>query len=335
MDFQNSSPNETKDANKGGEDIAIRVRNLSKIYQIYTSPTDMLIEALTHHSHHSTFDALRDISFDIPRGEILGILGRNGARKSNLLQIVTDATAATTGEIEVNSRMSQILELGTGFYPDHTRYRSITTKPISIQPPPLPANNGMADNGSIFADQYGKHKTSSYFSEIYHGSAEQLVWVFSKRLGSADVLVTDAALINDAGQPVSVVANGEPLRLLLRLTVNIAVEGVIAGFMLTASDGRKIASTDMALLRSDVLNRPYDAGETIDVIFDIDAELARGQYILGMGRAYHNGTQIDMVNDALMLEVLPTQDRYGLSGSSSPKDQLVQEQSLSRVLNMT
>jgi lipopolysaccharide transport system ATP-binding protein len=104
------------------DDIAISVRNLTKTYRIFGHPGDRIKQAATFgiKRYYKEFTALRDVSFDIKKGETVGIIGRNGSGKSTLLQLICGILKPTSGSVHVNGRVSALLELGAGFNPEFT-----------------------------------------------------------------------------------------------------------------------------------------------------------------------------------------------------------------------
>jgi lipopolysaccharide transport system ATP-binding protein len=111
-------------------EIAIKVENLSKCYQIYEAPRDRLkqfvlprvqrLVGLPRKDYFREFWALKEISFNVRKGETVGIIGKNGSGKSTLLQMICGTLNPTSGSIETRGRIAALLELGSGFNPEFT-----------------------------------------------------------------------------------------------------------------------------------------------------------------------------------------------------------------------
>lgn len=111
-------------------DVLIKVENLSKCFQIYDQPRDRLKQfilprvrstlGLSSAQYFREFWALNDVSFEVKRGETVGIVGRNGSGKSTLLQMICGTLNPTTGSIQTKGRIAALLELGSGFNPEFT-----------------------------------------------------------------------------------------------------------------------------------------------------------------------------------------------------------------------
>lgn len=109
-------------------EIAIKVENLSKCYQIYDTPRDRLKQFIlprvsrmfgrSSEQYYREFWALKDVSFEVKKGETVGIVGRNGSGKSTLLQLICGTLNPTRGGVQTSGRVAALLELGSGFNPE-------------------------------------------------------------------------------------------------------------------------------------------------------------------------------------------------------------------------
>ncbi|WP_454709873.1 ABC transporter ATP-binding protein [Delftia acidovorans] len=100
------------------DDLVLRVRNLGKEYKLYPSPRARFKALLTGVATHQSHWALRDVSFELRRGQCIGVIGDNGAGKSSLLKLLAGTLQPSCGQIERVGRVTAILELGAGFHPD-------------------------------------------------------------------------------------------------------------------------------------------------------------------------------------------------------------------------
>jgi lipopolysaccharide transport system ATP-binding protein len=135
-----SEPKSSSTQDITAEAMAIRVNSLSKCYQIYDKPQDRLKQAIlpkvqqamaplnklfvrqerSNKPYYREFWAIRDVSFEVKKGETVGIIGRNGSGKSTLLQMIAGTLTPTSGSAEVKGRVAALLELGSGFDPEFT-----------------------------------------------------------------------------------------------------------------------------------------------------------------------------------------------------------------------
>ncbi|MDP3028251.1 MAG: ABC transporter ATP-binding protein [Deltaproteobacteria bacterium] len=186
-------------------DVAIRVHDLSKCYQIYDRPHDRLKQSLYPRlqrlvgkppkQYHREFWALKDVSFEVKKGETIGIIGRNGSGKSTLLQLICGTLTPTGGAVETNGRIAALLELGSGFNPEFTGRENVymnasilglTEAEIDVRYDDIVA---FADIGD-FLDQPVKTYSSGMYVRLAFAVIANV---------DADILVIDEALaVGDA-----------------------------------------------------------------------------------------------------------------------------------------
>ena len=109
------------------ESLAIEVKDLTKIYKLYERNSDRVREELhlTRKPRHTEHYALKNVSMEIRRGETVGIIGTNGSGKSTILKIITGVLNPSSGKVNVNGRISALLELGAGFNMEYTGLENI------------------------------------------------------------------------------------------------------------------------------------------------------------------------------------------------------------------
>jgi lipopolysaccharide transport system ATP-binding protein len=186
-------------------ETVIRVAQLEKGYQIYKTPRDRLKQFILPRlqrmagrppaQYYEEFWALKDISFEIARGETVGIIGRNGAGKSTLLQIICGTLSPSGGSVEINGRVAALLELGSGFNPDFSGRENVYMNAalLGLDKPTIDARfediAAFADIGG-FIDQSVKTYSSGMYVRLAFAVIAHV---------DADILVIDEALaVGDA-----------------------------------------------------------------------------------------------------------------------------------------
>ena len=107
------------------DDVVIKFTNVTKTYRLYKNEKARLMSLIFKRIKYTPKQAVNNVSFEIKRGETVALFGRNGAGKSTILKMVTGVTYPTKGEIEVNGRVSALLELTSGFDPEFTGRENI------------------------------------------------------------------------------------------------------------------------------------------------------------------------------------------------------------------
>jgi teichoic acid transport system ATP-binding protein len=114
---------------------AVRVKDLTKTYKLYNTPLQRAIDVFSRKDHARHFDALKNVTIDFPKGEVIAILGKNGSGKSTLLKIITGVAVQTKGDVEVHGRISAMLELTSGFDPELTGIENVYLKALAMDMP--------------------------------------------------------------------------------------------------------------------------------------------------------------------------------------------------------
>ena len=178
-------------------DIAISVKRLSKCYRMFAHPGDRIKHALTfgHMQFHRDFQALKDVSFDILKGETVGIIGKNGSGKSTLLQLICGILTPTSGEVTVDGRLSALLELGTGFHPEFTGWENVFFQGAVMGFTPTQMEERF-DDIAAFADigEFIDHPVRVYSSGMY----VRLAFSVAVHADPSILVVDEALAVGDA-----------------------------------------------------------------------------------------------------------------------------------------
>ncbi|MCD6026043.1 MAG: tagH 2 [Solimicrobium sp.] len=173
-------------------DIVISVENVSKIYRVFNKPSDRMLQMLVGERRqlYKEFWALRDISFEVRRGETIGVIGRNGSGKSTLLQILAGTVTPTKGYVTIDGKITALLELGAGFNPEFTGRENIFLN-AAISGLNQEIVQGKFDSIAAFADigEFLEQPVKTYSSGMYARLAFSVAIAFDP-----EILIVDEIL---------------------------------------------------------------------------------------------------------------------------------------------
>lgn len=173
---------------------AIEVKHLTKVFRVLHRERSVksaaLRSLLRKFPHRSEFTALRDISFEIPKGQTVGVIGRNGSGKSTLLTLLARIYRPTSGTIKVEGRVATLLELGAGFHPEFTGIENIFLNGVILGMPRAELEKRLPDiiefaGVEEFIDTPVKHYSSGMITRLGFSVAVHL---------DPDVLLVDEVL---------------------------------------------------------------------------------------------------------------------------------------------
>jgi len=171
--------------------LAIKVENVSKVFRIYDRQGDRLREVFSprRRKYHTDFQALKNVSFEVGKGEFLGIVGKNGAGKSTILKILSRQLSPTSGSVTIDGKVS-LLELGVGFDPELTGIENarFASKLLGYNDDQI---EGMIEDITAFADigEFIRHPVKTYSSGMY----SRLSFAVGVNI-NPDILIADEVL---------------------------------------------------------------------------------------------------------------------------------------------
>lgn len=268
-------------------DTAIRVTNLGKCYQIYDNPRDRLKQFVLPRLKHALgrqpdnyfreFWALQDVSFEVKRGETVGIIGRNGSGKSTLLQMICGTLTPTVGTVETSGRIAALLELGSGFNPEFTGRENVYMN-ASILGLSKEEIDTKFDDIVAFADigDFIEQPVKTYSSGMYVRLAFAVI-----AHADADILVVDEALaVGDAfftQKCMRFLRNFMKTGTVLFVShdtgavINLCSEAILLNRGLVAETGspKKVIEHYLATL--------YESNQDVSVVLSDEANMLSGQ----------------------------------------------------------
>lgn len=256
--------------------VAISVRNVSKKYSIGKQKDSSLRGSLAgllskRATKYDEFLALNDVSFDIQRGDVVGIIGKNGAGKSTLLKILSQITRPSAGEIEINGRVASLLEVGTGFHPELTGRENVflngtilgmTRKEVAAKFDEIVAFSGVEK----FIDTPVKHYSSGMYVRLAFAVAAHL---------EPEILIIDEVLaVGDAefqkkclGKMKDVAGEG---RTVLFVSHDLAAVKQLCNKGIFLKDGKISFSGEMNAAINEYMSSAVVQGDYHNQNFDVD-----------------------------------------------------------------
>jgi lipopolysaccharide transport system ATP-binding protein len=252
-------------------EIAVSIRNLSKAYTIahdqekHSTLAETILSRIKHPLRRAkieTFWALKDVSFDIKKGEVVGIIGRNGAGKSTLLKVLSRITEPTTGEIELFGKVGSLLEVGTGFHPELTGRENVYLNGAilgMLKSEIRKQFDAIVDFAGVekFLDTPVKRYSSGMYVRLAFAVAAHL---------SSDILIVDEVLaVGDAefqkkclGKMKDVSSSGE--KTVLFVSHNVAAISTLCDSCVLLASGKVVLAADTRTVISRYLNETNVSG---------------------------------------------------------------------------
>lgn len=264
-------------------EVAIRVRGLSKCYEIYSKPGDRLKQfiypkikrflGMRVSNYFREFWALRDIGFEVQKGQTVGIIGRNGSGKSTLLQIICGTLTPSSGGVETNGRIAALLELGSGFNPEFTGRENVYLNAAVLGLTKAETDERyldiveFADIGS-FIDQPVKTYSS--------GMMVRLAFAVIAHV-DADILIIDEALaVGDAfftQKCMRFLRNFMENGTVLFVSHDTAAVVSLCTHAILLKNGEVIASGDPKAVSEVYLGAVYESSQDIESVHQVDDDL--------------------------------------------------------------